>query len=120
LRRVGDHFLPSLFSLTFSLISPTLSLVLRSQDLFNSDGTQYNQSLILTDGKFDEAKYAEVGSAWFSSTNALYLVVDNLSVGATLVTAFLFYWPEIKPIFLQLNPWSVFFVSLSALAFRHR
>ncbi|KAJ6474554.1 OPT oligopeptide transporter [Mycena vulgaris] len=77
-----------------------------SQDLFNATGSPYNQSLILTDGKFDPVKYEQVGPAFFSATNALGLITQNLAMGATTVHVFLFYWPEIKPFIMGMNPWS--------------
>lgn len=49
-----------------------------SQALFNTTAGQYPQDQVLTNGKFDPAKYDEVGPARFSATNALFLMVDNL------------------------------------------
>lgn len=75
-----------------------------SQALFDSTGNVYNQSLILdANGDFDKSKYADVGPAYFSATNALFLVVDNLSIGAALVHVFLFNWKDIKPAFAALK-----------------
>lgn len=68
-----------------------------SQAIFDGDGNQYNQTLILTDSRFDPSKYEAVGPAYFSATNALFLVVDNLSIGAALVHVALFNWNDIKP-----------------------
>ncbi|KAL6307422.1 OPT oligopeptide transporter [Sparassis latifolia] len=76
-----------------------------SQAIFAEDGTQYNQTALLTDGKFDPAKYAELGPAFFSATNALYLITSNLSLGAVVSHVFLFNWGDIKPFILSLNPW---------------
>ncbi|KAJ6517714.1 OPT oligopeptide transporter [Mycena vulgaris] len=77
-----------------------------SQALFNSTGAEYDQTLILTDGKFDQAKYETVGPAFFAATNTLSLITQNLAMGATTVHVFLFYWPEIKPFVMSLNPWN--------------
>lgn len=77
-----------------------------SQALFNQDGSEYNQTLILTDGKFDQAKFDTVGPAYFASTNTLSLITQNMAMGATTVHVFLFYWPEIKPFVMGLNPWN--------------
>ncbi|KAI5830925.1 OPT superfamily oligopeptide transporter [Schizophyllum commune Tattone D] len=77
-----------------------------SQALFTADGGEYNQSAILTNNVFDPEKYAEIGPAYFSSTNVLNLITSNLAMSATAVHVFLFYWDEIKPFFLSLNPWS--------------
>lgn len=74
-----------------------------SQALFNSTGGQYPQDQVLTDGRFDEAKYELVGPARFSATNALFLIVDNLSIGAALVHVFLWNWKEVKPLFSQIK-----------------
>lgn len=50
-----------------------------SQALFNSTGGQYDQTAVLDDrGRFSRDLYAQVGSARFSATNALFLIVDNL------------------------------------------
>jgi hypothetical protein len=69
-----------------------------SQAIFDTNGNQYNQTAILTDGRFDKSKYDAIGPAYFSATNALFLIVDNLSIGAALTGVFLFNWPELKPI----------------------
>jgi hypothetical protein len=36
--------------------------------------------------------------AFFSSTNALFLIVDNLSIGAALTGVFLFNWKDLAPL----------------------
>jgi hypothetical protein len=69
-----------------------------SQAIFDGDGNPYNQTAILTDNRFDQAKYDQVGQAWFSSTNALFLLVDNLSIGAAIVHAGLFYGKDLYPL----------------------
>jgi hypothetical protein len=48
-------------------------------------GNEYNQTAILTNNRFDPEKYAAVGPAWFSATNALGLITNNLAMGATSV-----------------------------------
>jgi OPT family oligopeptide transporter len=77
-----------------------------SQAIFNSTGGEYNQTLILTNNRFDPDKYAAVGPAWFSATNALGLITNNLAMGATTVHVFLFYWAELQPFFRAMNPWN--------------
>ncbi|PSR83036.1 hypothetical protein PHLCEN_2v5840 [Hermanssonia centrifuga] len=77
-----------------------------SQAIFAEDGSQYNQTALLTDGKFDPTKYAELGPAYFSASNALYLVTGNLSMGALLTHVFLYHWHDIKPVVLAFNPWN--------------
>jgi OPT oligopeptide transporter protein len=87
-------------------------------------GNEYNQTAILTNNRFDPEKFASVGPAWFSASNALSLITNNLAMGATSVqyvislvpqcvvmtmveySVFLFYWPELKPFFRAMNPWN--------------
>ncbi|KAH9919812.1 OPT oligopeptide transporter protein-domain-containing protein [Fomitopsis serialis] len=66
-----------------------------SQAIFAEDGSEYNQTALLTNGRFDPEKFEKLGPAYFSATNALGLVTANLSLGA-----------------LSMNPWnkSVFLV----------
>ncbi|KAK7694019.1 hypothetical protein QCA50_003595 [Cerrena zonata] len=77
-----------------------------SQAIFASDGTQYNQTALLTDGRFDPVKFQQLGPAWFSATNALYLITSNLSLGAVVTHVALYHWDDIKPFFRSLNPWN--------------
>lgn len=69
-----------------------------SQAIFDTDGNTYNQTAILTNNRFDQEKYDSIGPAWFSSTNALFLLVDNLSIGAAIVHAGLFYGKDLYPL----------------------
>ncbi|KAJ9117463.1 hypothetical protein QFC22_004313 [Naganishia vaughanmartiniae] len=69
-----------------------------SQAIFDGSGAEYNQTALLTDNVFDPVKYDEIGPAWFSATNALFLIVDNLSIGAALVHAGLFYGKDLYPL----------------------
>ncbi|CAL1705639.1 unnamed protein product [Somion occarium] len=77
-----------------------------SQAIFSSDGSQYNQTALLTDGKFDPIKYEQLGPAWFSATNALYLITSNLSLGAVVTHVGLYHWDDLKPFLQSLNPWN--------------
>lgn len=77
-----------------------------SQAIFSENGSQYNQTALLTDGKFDPVKYAELGPAFFSASNALYLIVANLSLGAIVTHIGLYHWNDLKPFVLSLNPWN--------------
>lgn len=77
-----------------------------SQALFDQFGNEYNQTAILTDNKFDPVKYQEVGPAYFSATNALYLVTSNLSMGAIVMHIGLWCWPQVKPFVVSLNPFN--------------
>ncbi|KAH9945802.1 OPT oligopeptide transporter [Epithele typhae] len=77
-----------------------------SQAIFAEDGTQYNQTALLTNGKFDADKYATLGPAFFSGTNALYYVTSNLSLGATFTHVFFWHWQDIKPFLRSFNPWN--------------
>ncbi|KAI0333608.1 OPT oligopeptide transporter [Cubamyces sp. BRFM 1775] len=77
-----------------------------SQAIFAEDGSQYNQTALLTDGKFDPVKYEQLGPAFFSATNALYLMTSNLSLGATVTHVFFWHWQDIKPFLKTFNPWN--------------
>ncbi|TBU35615.1 OPT oligopeptide transporter [Dichomitus squalens] len=77
-----------------------------SQAIFAADGSQYNQTALLTNGKFDAEKYAELGPAFFSATNALYYMTSNLSLGATFTHVFFWHWQDIKPFLKTFNPWN--------------
>ncbi|KAI0822753.1 OPT oligopeptide transporter [Trametes gibbosa] len=77
-----------------------------SQAIFAEDGTQYNQTGLLTNGKFDPVKYEQLGPAFFSATNALYLITSNLSLGATFTHVFFWHWADIKPFLKTFNPWN--------------
>ncbi|KAF9074600.1 OPT oligopeptide transporter protein-domain-containing protein [Rhodocollybia butyracea] len=67
-----------------------------SQAIFDINGNQYNQSAILTNNKFDQAKFEAIGPAYFAASNALYFITANLAMGATLL----------KPFVRALNPWN--------------
>ncbi|EKM55312.1 uncharacterized protein PHACADRAFT_255841 [Phanerochaete carnosa HHB-10118-sp] len=77
-----------------------------SQAIFDQNGNQYNQTALLTNGKFDPVKYEQLGPAFFSATNALYLITSNLSLGAVLTHVCLWHWDDLKPFFRALNPWN--------------
>ncbi|KAF8488522.1 OPT oligopeptide transporter protein-domain-containing protein [Gautieria morchelliformis] len=74
-----------------------------SQALFFENGTQYDQTAILTNNAFDAEKYAQVGPAFFSASNALFLLVSNLALGSCLVHVFLWHWPAIRGAFTASN-----------------
>ena len=44
--------------------------------------------------------------AFFSATNALYLITSNLSLSACSTHVLLYHWADLKPFFLSLNPWN--------------
>ncbi|KAJ3488990.1 hypothetical protein NLI96_g2467 [Meripilus lineatus] len=44
--------------------------------------------------------------AWFSATNALYLITSNLSLGAVVTHVALYHWNDLKPFVKSLNPWN--------------
>ncbi|TFK46550.1 OPT oligopeptide transporter [Heliocybe sulcata] len=69
------------------------------QGLFNEDGTVYNQTLILTNNVFDPEKYAEQGPAYFTASNAWFLLVSNLALSSCLTHVFLWHWKEIAGAF---------------------
>ncbi|KAI0028507.1 OPT superfamily oligopeptide transporter [Vararia minispora EC-137] len=82
-----------------------------SQGLFYINGTQYDQSLILTNNAFDAEKYAQQGPAYFSASNvnvllsflepsdrftqAWFLLVSNLALGSCIVHVLLWHWDQI-------------------------
>ncbi|KAI0312705.1 OPT oligopeptide transporter protein-domain-containing protein [Amylostereum chailletii] len=70
-----------------------------SQALFYLNGTQYDQTLILTDNAFDESKFAAQGPAYFSASNAWFLLVSNLALGSCLVHVLLWHFNEISGAF---------------------
>ncbi|KZT24758.1 OPT oligopeptide transporter [Neolentinus lepideus HHB14362 ss-1] len=70
-----------------------------SQALFNEDGSEYNQTLILTNNEFDSEKYAQQGPAYFSASNAWFLLVSNLALGSCLVHVLLWHWNQISGAF---------------------
>lgn len=76
-----------------------------SQALFYDNGTLYDQSRILTDNIFDPEKYAVEGPAYFSASNAWFLLVSNLALGACLVHVFLWHWPEVRGAFTGVAFW---------------
>ncbi|TRM66262.1 OPT oligopeptide transporter protein-domain-containing protein [Schizophyllum amplum] len=77
-----------------------------SQALFFENGTEYDQSLILTNNVFDQEKYDQVGAPYYSATNALGLITSNLGMGATAMHVALFYYDDLKPFFRAFNPWN--------------
>ncbi|TFY65225.1 hypothetical protein EVJ58_g2107 [Rhodofomes roseus] len=83
-----------------------------SQAIFAEDGSEYNQTALLTNGRFDQEKFSKLGPAYFSATNALGLVTANLSLGALVTHVVIWHWQDLKPFFQSLNPWnkSVFLV----------
>ncbi|KAI0732699.1 OPT oligopeptide transporter [Fomitopsis betulina] len=77
-----------------------------SQDIFSENGSVYNQAALLSNGKFNATRYKELGPAYFSATNALYLITSNLSLGALVTHVALYHWSDLKPFVLSLNPWN--------------
>ncbi|PCH35361.1 OPT oligopeptide transporter [Wolfiporia cocos MD-104 SS10] len=78
----------------------------QSQAIFAEDGSQYNQTALLSDGRFNATMYEELGPAYFSATNALYLITSNLSLGACVTHVALYHWNDLKPFVLSMNPWN--------------
>ncbi|KZT66154.1 OPT superfamily oligopeptide transporter [Daedalea quercina L-15889] len=77
-----------------------------SQAIFAADGSVYKQTALLSDGKFNATKYAQLGPAYFSATNALYLITSNLSLGALVTHIALWHRSDLRPFFDSLNPWN--------------
>ncbi|EJD06348.1 peptide transporter MTD1 [Fomitiporia mediterranea MF3/22] len=67
-----------------------------SQQLYNFNGTIYDQLAILDDNLLlDESKLAEVGLPWYASSQVLTKIGSNLAIGATVVHVFLWYGRDI-------------------------
>ncbi|KZT63319.1 OPT superfamily oligopeptide transporter [Daedalea quercina L-15889] len=82
----------------------SLSFPFMSQSLYTSNGTIYDQTAILTNGKFDPVKYAELGPAYLSGTFVWGLISSNLSLGALFTHVCLWHWKDLKPFIQSLNP----------------
>ncbi|KIJ29321.1 hypothetical protein M422DRAFT_269273 [Sphaerobolus stellatus SS14] len=102
---IGGYFFTYIFmvALYYGNIWKAKNFPFMSQALFFVNGTEYNQNAILTDNVFDPVKYAEVGPAYFSASNALFLLVSNLALGSCLVHVFLWHWPSIQGAFTASN-----------------
>ncbi|KAI0086087.1 OPT oligopeptide transporter [Irpex rosettiformis] len=66
-----------------------------SQAIFDSNGWQV-----------DPVKYEQLGPAYFSATNPLYLITSNLSLGAVFTHVLIWHWDDPKPFFRSFNPWN--------------
>ncbi|KAJ3513897.1 hypothetical protein NLJ89_g2699 [Agrocybe chaxingu] len=63
-----------------------------SQQLFNLNGTRFNQRLILDENfMLDHAKLEEVGLPWFASSQVISKVGWNMAIGATVTHVLLWY-----------------------------
>ncbi|THG98062.1 hypothetical protein EW145_g7487 [Phellinidium pouzarii] len=70
-----------------------------SQELFNFNGTDYNQLLILDDNfLLDESKLASVGLPWFASSQVLTKIGANLAIGATITHVIIWYGRDIMDV----------------------
>ncbi|KAI8815670.1 OPT oligopeptide transporter [Fimicolochytrium jonesii] len=68
------------------------NLPFMGQDLFYANGTVYDQSLILDENyHLIEEKVAEVGTPYYTTTYALYLVGANLGITASITHVALYY-----------------------------
>ncbi|KAF7339054.1 Oligopeptide transporter 3 [Mycena venus] len=67
-----------------------------SQELFYENGTQYDQLAILDENfRLDPAALAVQGLPWFASSQVLYKIGTNLSIGATITHVALWYGKDI-------------------------
>ncbi|PPQ75716.1 hypothetical protein CVT24_002577 [Panaeolus cyanescens] len=67
-----------------------------SQQLFNLNGTRFNQRAILDENfKLDPAKLAEVGVPWFASSQVISKIGFNMAIGATVTHVFVWYGKDI-------------------------
>lgn len=72
-------------------------LVFMSTSLFGIDGSEYNQTAILTpQNTLDPTKLAEVGLPRYTTTFAISQMTYNSSLGAAFVHVFLWSWKELK------------------------
>ncbi|SCZ88962.1 BZ3500_MvSof-1268-A1-R1_Chr1-1g00858 [Microbotryum saponariae] len=73
-----------------------------SQQLFYENGTQYNQLAILNkDYSLNQTKLDIEGVPWYATSNALYYVGANLSIGASLTHVAVWYLPSITKAFKE-------------------
>ena len=71
-----------------------------STALFGSDGSQYNQTAILTDDNtLDPSKLAEVGLPRYTTTYAISQMCYNFTVGASITHVLIWNWRELKAAF---------------------
>ncbi|KZT33595.1 OPT superfamily oligopeptide transporter [Sistotremastrum suecicum HHB10207 ss-3] len=76
------------------------NLPFMSTDLFASDGSAYNQSLILTpQNTLDPAKLAVYGAPRYTTTYAISQLAYNLSLGAAIVHVLIWNWRELREAF---------------------
>ncbi|KAH9476518.1 Oligopeptide transporter 2 [Psilocybe cubensis] len=67
-----------------------------SQQLFNLNGTRFNQRAILDENfMLDREKLAEVGLPWFASSQVISKIGFNLAIGATVTHVFIWYGKDI-------------------------
>ncbi|KAL0579510.1 hypothetical protein V5O48_002503 [Marasmius crinis-equi] len=68
-----------------------------SQELFTSNGSQYDQLAILDENfRLDESKLAVQGLPWFAGAQVLYRIGQNLAIGATFTHVAIWYGKEIR------------------------
>ncbi|KAK3934581.1 OPT oligopeptide transporter protein-domain-containing protein [Diplogelasinospora grovesii] len=71
-----------------------------AQALFTENGTVYNQTEILgANNEVDPDRLAAYGLPWFTTSNALSLLVMNCGITAAVVHVFLWNWDDVKFIF---------------------
>ncbi|EPS35544.1 hypothetical protein H072_11046 [Dactylellina haptotyla CBS 200.50] len=76
-----------------------------AQALFSADGTLYNQTEILgANNEVDPEKLEAYGLPWFSTSNALSLLVFNIGVTAGIMHIICWNWNDIKDMFLWATP----------------
>lgn len=80
-----------------------------AQDLFKlyDNGTYviYDQTQILdSNNVVDEQKLEEYGLPWFSTSNAVSMLVMNMAITAAVVHVFLWNWDDLKFMFAWMTP----------------
>jgi OPT family small oligopeptide transporter len=79
-----------------------------SQELFNIDGTVYNQTLILNDRfEVDPVLLAQQGLPYYAGTWVTQLLTSNLGLGATFTHLLIWNYDDIKAAWSWLTPSSL-------------
>lgn len=75
------------------------------QVLFTANGSEYNQTLILgADNVVDPDLVAAYGLPWFSTSNAMSLLVMNVGITAAVVHIICWNWNDVSILFTWAKP----------------
>ncbi|TFY64780.1 hypothetical protein EVJ58_g2402 [Rhodofomes roseus] len=96
---INYFLLPAIFA---SNVWHSKSFPFISQNLFNEDGSIYNQSLILNpDFSLNKTAFEIHGQPWQSGSTVIYNLGINMSIGATFVHIALWHGKEIWATFMD-------------------